>query len=150
MTLADEYWEKFITETNRSPEDRCAGDLCFDSDPLRNDQLVGLILTEKKTAFFTSWSTYAIDGEPLPMVGELYEVIDRSETPRCIIELDSVNIIPFNEVTWDMAVKEGEDGNLGEWKTRQTENLEYEGSVMGFNFSPDIKLVFQTFHVIYR
>lgn len=150
MSLADEYWEKFVKETNRSEDDKCAGDICFDSDPIRSDQLMALVLTNKKTAFFTSWSTYAIDGEPLPVTGELYVLVDRSDTPRCIIELESVNVIPFNEVTWEMAQKEGEDQNLSDWKTRQQENLEYEGSILGFNFSPDIKLVFQTFRVIYR
>lgn len=150
MSLADEYWEKFLKDSNRSEDEKCAGDLCFDSDPLRADQLTALVLGNKKTAFFTSWSTYAIDGEPLPVTGELYVLVDRAEIPRCIIELESVNVIPFNEVTWDMAQKEGEDENLTEWRARQQENLEYEGSILGFNFTPDIKLVFQIFRVIYR
>lgn len=150
MTLADEYWEKFIKETNRDESERCAGDLCFDSDPLRSDQLVGLVLAEKKSAFFTCWATYSIDNEPLPVSGELYLVVDRTDVPRCIIELESVNVIPFNEITWEMAQKEGEDQNLSEWRERQQENLEYEGSIMGFEFSPDIRLVYQTFRVIYK
>lgn len=150
MSLADEYWEKFLKESNRSSEEKCAGDICFDSDSLRADQLVALVLGNKKTAFFTSWSTYAIDGEPLPVTGELYVLVDRADIPRCVIELESVNVIPFNEVTWEMAQKEGEDQNLAEWKERQQENLEYEGSILGFNFTPDIKLVFQIFRVIYR
>lgn len=150
MTIVDEYWYKFIKDTNRSEEERCAGDICFDSDALRTDQLTALVLANKKTAFFTSWSTYVIDEEPLPVTGELYVLVDRADNPRCIIELESVNIIPFNEVTWEMAKQEGEDGNITEWRERQQENLEYEGSILGFEFTPDIKLVFQTFKVIYK
>ena len=150
MTIVDEYWNKFIKETGRSPEDRCAGDLDFEAKGFACDQLVSLVLTEKKTAFFTSWATYAIDREPLPLSGELYVVLDRSGNPRCVIELESVNVIPFNEVTWAMAQKEGEDENLEQWREKKREYLEDEGHIVGFEFTPDIKLVFQTFKVIYR
>ena len=49
-----------------------------------------------------------------------------------------------------MARQEGEDENLGAWKERQQDALEDEAAVVGFEFTPDIKLVFQTFKVIYR
>ena len=49
-----------------------------------------------------------------------------------------------------MAKLEGEDENLASWKERKTEYLQDEGDVLGFEFSPDLKLVFQTFKVIYR
>ena len=88
--------------------------------------------------------------EPLPVSGELYIVVDRANKPQCVIELESVKIVPFNEVTWEMAKQEGEDENLGAWKERQQENLEDEGALVGFEFTPDIKLVFQTFKVVYR
>ena len=49
-----------------------------------------------------------------------------------------------------MAQKEGEDENLDQWREKHKEYLEDEGAVLGFEFSPDIKLVFQVFHVVYR
>lgn len=150
MTIIDEYWEKFIKDTGRSPDDRCAGDLNFEASGFVNDELISLVLNERKTAFFTPWSTYTIDQEPLPISGELYVVLDRSDNPRCIIEIESVNIIPFNEVTWGMAQMEGEDEDLGQWREKKQEFLEEEGHIVGFDFTPDIKLVFQTFKVIYR
>ena len=88
--------------------------------------------------------------EPLPVSGELYIVVDRANKPRCVIELDTVEIVPFNEVTWEMARLEGEDEDLGAWKSRQQDALEDEAAVVGFEFTPDIKLVFQTFKVVYR
>ena len=150
MTIVDEYWNKFIKDTGRSEDDRCAGDLCFEANGFVGDEMVSLVLTEKKTAFFTPWSTFEIDGEPLPMSGELYVVLDRNDSPRCIIEIQDVNVIPFNEVTWGMAQKEGEDENLEDWRAKKREYLEDEGHIVGFDFTPDIKLVFQTFKVIYR
>lgn len=150
MTEIDEYWNKFINETGRSEDDKCAGDLSFEAKGFVGDELISLVIGNKKTAFFSSWATFAIDQEPLPVSGELYVVLDRSDTPRCIIEIESVNIIPFNEVTWAMAQQEGEDQNLDEWRERKQEYLEDEGAVLGFDFTPDIKLVFQTFKVIYK
>ena len=77
-------------------------------------------------------------------------MLDRQQTPRCVIETQSVEIVPFNEVTWAMAQLEGEDEDLGQWKERKREYLEDEGHILGFDFSEDMKLVFQTFKVIYR
>lgn len=150
MTKTDEYWKEFLKETGRDPEERCSGDLFFEAKGFVGDELVSLVLGGKKTAFFSSYSTFEIDMEPLPISGELYLVLDREENPRCVIEIDDVNIIPFNEVTWGMAQKEGQDENLEEWRQRQKENIEDEGAILGFTFSPGIKLVFQVFHVVYR
>lgn len=150
MTELDEYWEKFLKDTNRDSEDRCAGDLQFDAKGFVGDELLSLVLAGKKTALLSSFATYSIDGEPLPVSGELYLVLDRANNPRCVIELEDVQIIPFNEVTWQMAQKEGEDEDLASWRDKKREYLEEEGSILGFEFSPDIKLVYQPFKIVYR
>lgn len=150
LSIADEYWNKFIQDTGADPEIRCSGDLCFDTEGIQNEEKLVLILSGKKTATFSTLASFLIDGEPLPVTGELYMVFDRSATPRCIIELESVNIVPFNEVTWGMAQQEGEDSSLEEWKEKQKEYLEDEGAIVGFEFTPDIKLIFQTFRVVYK
>lgn len=150
MTELDEYWERFLKETGRDSDERCAGDLNFEAKDFVGDELVSLVVSGKKTAFFSSYATFAIDGEPLPVSGELYIVVDRADNPRCVIELQSVEVIPFNEITWEMAKQEGEDENMTGWRNKEQEYLEEEGAVLGFSFTPDIKLVFQTFRVVYK
>lgn len=150
MTELDEYWERFLKETGRDSDERCAGDLNFEAKGFVGDELVSLVVSGKKTAFFSSYATFAIDGEPLPVSGELYIVVDRADNPRCVIELQSVEVIPFNEITWEMAKQEGEDENITDWRNKEQEYLEEEGTVLGFSFTPDIKLVFQTFRVVYK
>ena len=150
LSIADEYWNKFIQDTGADPEIRCSGDFCFDTEGIQNEEKLVLILSGKKTATFSTLASFLIDGEPLPVTGELYMVFDRSATPRCIIELESVNVVPFNEVTWGMAQQEGEDSSLEEWREKQKEYLEDEGAIVGFEFTPDIKLIFQTFRVVYK
>lgn len=150
MTELDEYWNKFITDTNRDPDDKCAGDLCFEAKGFIGDELVTLVATGRKTAFFSSYATFAIDQEPLPVSGELYIVVDRANKPVCIIEMQNVVVLPYNEVTWEMAKQEGEDEDLQSWRDKQREYLEDEGAILGFPFTPDIKVVFQTFRMIYK
>lgn len=150
MTELDEYWNKFLQEKGLPPETRCAGDLTFEAKGFVQDELTTLVVTGHKTAFFSSYATFAIDQEPLPVSGELYIVVNRAGKPVCVIELESVTVLPFNEVTWEMASKEGEDEDLEAWRKKQTEYLEDEGAVLGFDFSPDIKVVYQSFKVIYK
>ncbi len=150
MTELDEYWNKFLKEKGLPAETRCAGDLFFEAKSFVRDELTALVVAQKKTAFFSSYATFAIDSEPLPVSGELYIVVDRSNKPVCVIELDQVQVIPFNEVTWEMAAQEGEDENLEQWRQKQTEYLQDEGAVLGFEFTPDIKMVYQSFKVIYK
>ena len=150
MTPLDEYWNKFVAAKGLPEDTKCSGDLFFEAKGFVSDELNALVISGQKTAFFSSYATFAIDGEPLPVSGELYIVIDRAKNPLCVIELESVNIIPFNEVTWEMAKQEGEDENLEAWRDKKQEYLEDEGAILGFEFEPDIKLVFQTFKVIYK
>ena len=150
MTPIDEFWEEFIQKTGRSEEDKCAGDLTFEAKGFVGDEMISLVLSGKKTAFFSSWATYSIDQEPLPVSGELYSVVNNNNEPQCVIEFANIQIIPYNEVTWQMAQKEGEDENLDAWREKQREYLEDEGHIVGFDFSPDIRLVYQEFKVIYK
>lgn len=150
LSAADEFWQKFINETGADPESKCAGDLTFESAGFTNDAQVANILSGQRTAIFSTFASYSVDGEPLPVSGELYLVLDRGNNPRAVIEIESVSILPFNEITWGMAQKEGEDENLEEWRLRQQENLEEEGEIVGFKFSPELKIIFQTFRVLYK
>lgn len=150
LSAADEFWQKFINETGDDPESKCAGDLTFESAGFTNDAQVANILSGQRTAIFSTFASYSVDGEPLPVSGELYLVFDRGNNPRAVIEIESVSILPFNEITWGMAQKEGEDENLEEWRLRQQENLEEEGEIVGFKFSPELKIIFQTFRVLYK
>lgn len=150
MKSLDEYWKEFLQKTGRESDTFCSGDLNFDSNGIKNDTQIILILNGKKTAFFSSYASFSIDGEELPASGELYLVLDRANNPCCVIELQSVNIVPFNEVTWQMAKQEGEDENLEEWKIRKQEDLEDEGQIVGFEFTQNMRLIFQTFNVVYK
>ena len=150
MTELDEYWANFLKNTNRDLEDKCSGDLCFEGKGFVQSQINSIVLAGQKQAFFTTLVTFTIDDEPLPISGELYILVDNQNKPLCVLEIESVNIIPFNEVTFEMVKKEGECATMGEWKEKMQEYIEDEAHVLGFEYAPDIKLVYQTFKVIYK
>ncbi len=150
LSEADKFWQQFINTTGQNPEIGCAGDLFFESKGFTNDAQIANILSGKRTAIFSSFASYSVDGEPLPVSGEYYLVFDRGNNPRAVIQIESVDVLPFSEITWGLAQKEGEDENLEQWRSRTQENLEEEGDIVGFTFSPDIKLIVQTFSVVYK
>jgi uncharacterized protein YhfF len=147
---ADVYWAKFLKDTGRDQGDRCAGDFSFESRGFTGNEQLTLVLSGRKTAAFSSYATYGIDNEPLPVSGELYVVVDRNGDGRCVIEVTGVSVIPFKDVTWEMAQQEGEDENLEAWRDKQKEYLREEGDIVGFQFTPEIHLVYMTFLVIYH
>ena len=147
-TAAASYWQKFLQKRGRNPDKRCAGEMCFEAEGFFGDELLALVLAGKKTAFFSSYASYLIDNEELPVSGEKYVVLDRSGSPRCIIELTSVRIVPFCEVTREMVIAEGEDESLEAWREKEKGYLEDEGEIVGFAFAEDIKLVFHEFRIV--
>ncbi|MGW7516243.1 ASCH domain-containing protein [Streptomyces sp. NPDC054796] len=84
--------------------------------PLR-DKLVNAILVGAKTATTSLLADYESDGEPLPVVGNRYVVIDSDERPVAVIRLTDVQIVPLTEVGWEHVRDEGEGyRSVAEWR----------------------------------
>ena len=145
---AASYWQKFLQKRGYNSDKCCAGEMSFEAEGFFGDELLALVLAGKKTAFFSSYASYIIDNEELPASGERYVVLDRSGSPRCIIELTSVKIVPFCEVTREMVNAEGEDESIESWREKEKAYLEDEGEIAGFSFTEDIKLVFHEFRIV--
>lgn len=153
QSTLSEYWATFLGSTGRSQYELCSGELTFDKSLGTSnncDSKVLAALSGAKKAFFSCLDTFLIDNDPLPAAGELYILSDSSGYPRCVIELTNVTTVPFNEVTSEMVELDGEDGSLKEWRDKMQEYLSDEADIMGFDFTPKTKLLFQTFNVIYR
>ncbi len=146
----DLYWQKFKNESRVFDDPKYAGELSFHAHGITEPELLVLIMTGKKTAEMSAYASYSIDSEPLPVSGEIYIVTDHNENPCCIIEVTAVSILPYNEVTWPMAQKEGEDENFAQWHDRHNDLFNEDAKIMGYEFTPDINVIFQQFRVIYR
>lgn len=149
MTIS-EYWKKFLDSRGlKEDEAGFSGEFSFEPN-FTGEQQLFLLLNGKKTAAFSTFESYGINMEPLPVTGELYIVENKDGEPKAIIEVTDVIVRPFCEITWELAQKDGENENLEEWKDRQKEYFEEEAAICGFDFTESSKILCQQFNVIYR
>ena len=148
---ANQYWNEYLSSTGKSSQNYVfSGELCFEDRGITGTQQAFLIQQGKKCCCFTPFESFQINMEMLPITGEVYIVEDKNENPLCIIEVDDVIVLPFKDITWEMAKQEGEDLDFAQWKERQFEYMKEEADLCGFDFSPDSKVVFEHFHLIYK
>lgn len=147
------FWSDFLSATGRDEETLCSGEVSFDSTlgtGATSDAKLALALSGRKRAFFSALDTFLIEGEELPLTGELYLLTDRAGVARAVIELTKVEVVPFERVTSQMVALDGEDESLPAWQEKEKEILEDEAAIVGFSFTPQTKLIFQEFRCIYR
>ncbi len=146
----DEFWRAFVKSAGLDEEALYAGDLTFDGKGNDKAALLSLVLAGKKTVMINAFEAYMIDREPLPVSGEYSVVLDFNGEPSCIIQTSSVSVLPFREVSWELASREGVDESLEVWRERKKTEFTDEGDVMGYEFSEDMKVVVEIFNVVYR
>lgn len=150
MTIT-EFWETYLKKTNQNPEDAVySGELSFSERGITASVQLNLVLSGSKTAIFTPFETFQINLEPIPISGEVYVVTDSENEPKCIIEVTDVNVVPFNEISWELAQRDGENENLDEWREKMQDFIEEDAALCGFEAKPDTKIVCEIFRVIYR
>ena len=123
----------------------------FGATPEQADELLSLVLEGIKTATASAAWDYegGADGadEPLPAAGDLSIVLDGAGTPRAVLEVTGVEVVPFEQVTAEHARAEGEgDRTLDTWR-RLHEEFWTEHSARGF--SADMPVVCERFRVLW-
>ena len=107
--------EKYFNSIGVIPRDIPSFHFC-DNEKDANE-CAKLVLLGKKRATASSLWSYEIFKENLPRVGDLVVVTDWNGDELCVIRIDNVVVVPFNEVTSDFAFLEGEgDQSLDYWK----------------------------------
>ena len=150
MLEVEKFWFEYLEKNNLPKTTPYSGEFILGEDEVSCLQLSALILGGKKTGSFTALDSFIIDNEPLPIAGSNYVVADWNEVPLCIIQTTKVTILPYNQITWEMAEKEGEEDSFESWKESHNEFFEYDAEIMGYEFKPDMPVVFEEFKVIYK
>lgn len=150
MLEVEKFWFEYLEKNNLPKTTPYSGEFILGEDEVSCLQLSALILGGKKTGSFTALDSFIIDNEPLPKAGSNYVVTDWNEVPLCIIQTTKVTILPYNQITWEMAEKEGEEDSFESWKESHNEFFEYDAEIMGYEFKPDMPVVFEEFKVIYK
>ena len=91
---------------------------------------------------------YELEGEPLPKVGEMSVITYWDGTPGCVIRTTNVRIIPYRDMTFDIAKLEGEDDTLESWQKNHEAFFTEEGKELGYTFSEDMPVIFEEFEVV--
>lgn len=110
--------------------------------------LLGLVLEGKKKATASSLWGYEKEGSPIPKVGDRSVITYWDGTPGCIIETVNVRIIPYCDMTYDIAKLEGEDDTLESWQKNHQHFFTEEGKELGYTFSENMPVIFEEFEVI--
>ncbi len=145
------FWSDFARSTGGASEERFYEAFFFgDSEELANE-LAALVLRGTKRATAGALWSYEAEGQRLPQQGDLSIVTDWSGNPLCVIETQSVEIVPFQEVTAEFAATEGEgDGSLSFWQEAHRAFFTRECASAGREFSESMHVVCERFAVVYR
>lgn len=148
MTVED-YWAKFLRETGRDAATEYFECFHFEMSEKWANELLRLVLIGQKRATASSLHAFEAEGQRPPQAGDLSIVTDWEGNPRCVIETKAITILPFQEVTFDICRREGEDDSLESWREGHTRFFTAEGKELGYEFSEDMPVVFEDFEVVY-
>ncbi len=149
MDLMHDFWERFKKELNE-PQATYKSHFHFELMEELAQCLLELVLKGKKRATASSLYAFQIENEPLPKAGDYHIITDFHGVPRCVIRTTKVTILPFNEVTYDICKREGEDDTLESWQKGHQRFYEEEGKQLGYSFTETMPVVFEDFEVVYQ
>jgi uncharacterized protein YhfF len=94
---------------------------------------------------------YSHEGEPMPQVGHLQVVTDWHGNPVCIVEISSVSISKYCDVSAEFAAEEGEgDKSLQWWREAHWDFFSKECAELGIEPTQEMMLVLERFKVVYK
>lgn len=146
----DIFWKQFLMKTGRNENSKYLDVFHFELTEKFANELLRLVLIGQKKATASSLLSYEMEGERLPVVGDLSIVTDWEGVPKCVIETTVITIIPFSDITYDICKREGEDDTLESWRTGHIHFFKEEGKELGYEFTENMPVVFEDFEVVYK
>ena len=145
----NEFWQEFLVATNKDSTIKYADCFSFDNIEEVANKLLALVLAGQKRATASSLLSFECKGEEVPQVGDYCIITDWKGQPHCVIETTDVIILPFNEITFDICKREGEDDTLESWQKGHVRFFTEEGKMLGYEFSESMPVVFEDFEVVF-
>jgi uncharacterized protein YhfF len=147
------YWQKFLStlplDSPYHTKNYSQGG--YGDTPELANELIQLILIERKTATCGSLWEWEMEGKPLPKAGDIWVEVDGYGKPVCITETTEVTVRKYNEVNADFARAEGEgDLSLNYWREAHKNYFSRVLSKFGREFSEEMPLVCERFKLIYK
>lgn len=148
--LAD-FWNAFANSIGGVNAERFYEVCVFGDSEVLANELAELVLRGTKRATAGSVRSYEDEGKRLPMPGDLSIVTNWAGSPLCVIETESVEVVPFSEVSSEFAATEGEgDGSLSFWREAHRQYFTRECDRAGRQFSENMLVACERFKVVYQ
>ncbi len=143
-----EIWNAYLGATGS--DGRLAGEFAFGDSPGLADELASLVVHGPKRATAGLLLEHERDGEPVPVPGDHWIVLDGHGEAVCIIRTTGVQIKPFNTVDESFAWLEGEgDRSLAEWRRGHDRYFRRRCQQLGVPFSDDLPVVCEEFDLVW-
>jgi uncharacterized protein YhfF len=145
-----EFWNAFAASVAGVDDRRFCEAFCFADNEELGNALAQLVLQGAKRATTGSVWSFEAESKRLPVPGDLSVVTDWSGKPLCVIETQSVEVLPFNKVSAEFAAVEGEgDGSLSFWQTAHRAYFARECAQAGREFTESMLVACERFKVVY-
>jgi len=144
-------WYSFIAENTEHSHTPMPESWHFNTNKQDADTAVMLLKAGLKTASSGALASYLNYQVPVPATGDLAIITNWEGEAQCIIQTTTVEIVPFNEVTDDHAMKEGEgDQTLSYWKKSHWDFFYKDLTSFGEIPSEDMMVICEEFEVIFQ
>ena len=136
---------ELVESTNKTYE---AWHFCMDEK--NANELAVLVKKGVKKGTTSLYYSYQLENEPLPKIGQHNIILNWDGVAQCIIRTIDIEIKPFNKVSKDFAMIEGEgNGSLDYWKKVHKIAFDTELKASDQEFSEDMLVICETFEVVY-
>ena len=135
MKTVEQFWNEYLKAKSLPESTPFTGEITFGSDEHTSNELLALVLSGEKRATFTALASFQIDNESLPKKGANYVLTDFFGNPHGVIQTENITILPYNQITWEMAQKEGEDETFESWRSNHDCFFEEDSDIMGYDFT---------------
>jgi uncharacterized protein YhfF len=144
------FWQSFLASAPEYEASRFYESFYFaDSEAVAN-HLADLVLCGVKRATAALVWGLEAEGKAPPRAGDLSIVTDWPGKPICVIETESTEVVPFDEVTAEFAATEGEgDKTLEYWRKEHWAYFSRECSQIAREPSAKMPILCEIFRVVY-
>jgi uncharacterized protein YhfF len=145
------FWAGFESVAGSDVSARFCESFHFADSESLADELAALVVAGIKRGTASLLWSYEAEAKPMPEPGSLSIVEQWSGKPVCVIETESVAVLPFEQVGPDFAATEGEgDGSLENWRTGHWAYFARECARIGMKPGAGMPVVCESFKVVYR
>jgi uncharacterized protein YhfF len=145
-----DFWSAFVATRQTDPTPRFLEAFYFDDNERSANELAALVLRGRKRATAALLWAHEHEGKPVPKPGDLSIVTTFDGTPRCVIETQRIDIVPFDQVSEEFAATEGEgDGSLTFWRQAHEKFFGRDCQRIGRQPAVNMPVVCECFAVVF-